>query len=523
MRLTIRKPILTQAISVTIALLAAGSASASINFSSTIDLQAGSGKAFAKEIDAKPGADVKKLGSSGAATTTSGVLSTHIKTGGEISQAAPRYVRFELDNGDTNAATRPVFNKVPKGCFGTGSSIGSMICNVSHSLGGVGTHYVVYEIAQSIGKDEFVGFHFEDPAEVVKISSTAQDIKVNYSLHTNEVSAGQNLTSGGSVVKSLTGLSFIKFTPALDFTVLPNNALTAEVEKNFVKFTPDASSGALATLTYKVADNVAKLDGSNIALTDLLSASTLEVAGDMTGLINVDSSGAPQADTFPAAPTTTDHRIYLADDCTTAAPTAAHKFTTLDKAKATFSLGTGAFTAKKLCLRPAVADNSQSTVEIPEATYTAKLSPTAQANYTLSPLDVALGAVLHNGTTLEVPYFTTNPNYFRSRFLLSHLNPNGKDAKFKVKIQSDSGAKPVITDANITEGVLKKGTVLQIDASQLVTKFQNADGTDGRPRGSAIFTIVSPNDDVQGVYQMITMDGEISSVLMLRPGGADGK
>lgn len=529
---------LTQAISGILTLFAASSVYADVDFTggaqSAIDLDtASTARAFAQEIDATV-VDSKTLlsyGANGANANDAGVLSAYLKAGAALSDTAPRYARFELSNGDTSI-NRPIFFNTPIGCSGTATT--ALACTLTPIAGGNGSHFVVFKFAPTtpLTKDDFVGMHFATAAtDGVKIKSTAQDIKINYTLHTNEVSAVQNQT-GASVAATKSNLPYINFKASLNFAVTPASGLVAEVEKDFLKFTPNNTIGSLGEITYNKVPNVHKADGDITGLTTLLQNTTkLEVIGDMTGLQDVNADGTAKG-TYPTASTSTDPRIYLGTtSCaiggtfeTTASGDNSLGFSSLTADKAVFNISnflTGGTNNLKLCMKPAigVSGNENSQVVIPESDYTVKLVPVQGTGFVFSGSTQTLSSVTHNGTVLEAPYFTLTSGYI-SRFILSHLNPNGKDAKYTIKVQTDEGSTPVL---GTTTGTLKKGTILQIPAGNIVTKFTKTDGSgDGKPRGSAVFTIVAPNNDVQGVYQTVNPSGEVTSIPMTRPGGADG-
>ncbi len=154
--------------------------------------------------------------------------------------------------------------------------------------------------------------------------------------------------------------------------------------------------------TPHIADGV-----TNVILTNLISAATMTVTPSS-------GSGA----TFAASAAATSVTIDTTSNCGTAVLTG-----TLNTAKtsATFTipLPGGIFGSETLCY------NVGNTVAIPAGSYTASVTLTpASSAVTLGTIaPIPAGTIVHNGTVLQAPWFTTYSGYI-SRFFLTNTGVN---------------------------------------------------------------------------------------------------
>jgi hypothetical protein len=148
------------------------------------------------------------------------------------------------------------------------------------------------------------------------------------------------------------------------------------------------------------------------------------------------------------------------------------------------------------------------TTAMPAGTYTASVKLTPAAGVTLETVSpIAVGAIAHNGTVLQAPWFTTYSGYI-SRFFLTNNGSN--DAPYSASFLTESG----ITSAagSGAAGVVKAGTTLEIDATSLVTLT-------GGTRAAVIFNVAGPNQTIQGAYNVVNATtGSITVSPMIRPG-----
>jgi hypothetical protein len=149
------------------------------------------------------------------------------------------------------------------------------------------------------------------------------------------------------------------------------------------------------------------------------------------------------------------------------------------------------------------------TTAMPAGSYSASVKLTAlNSSVTLETVpSIAVGAIAHNGTVLQAPWFTTFSGYI-SRFFLTNTGTN--DAPYTASFLTESG----ITSASGSgaSGVVKAGTTLEIDATSLVTLT-------GGTRAAVVFNVAGPNQTIQGAYNVVNATtGSITVSPMIRPG-----
>ncbi len=436
--------------------------------------------------------------------TITGKIGRDIPKAATATLATTRYLRFELSAGATFSGTINASN------FTTAGS-----GDVNLVSGGSSSNFVVFSITNtdtsaSIPKDQTFSF----AAGQVTVSGKDTPVQLSYSLHTNDVSAATG-TSGDAIEYSKASLSYINFGTGLLFSVSPNK-LTADVETGFVTFKSGTTSGSLGTVSLEASDQVCSATGNDLTMSELLGGSaTLLFEGDLTLIQDVDDTGeglGSFGDTTNAADTGT---VRLASTSTCDSGIDASSVT---EDSATITGIVSEFSDASICVvRPVT-----SKVKIPaDDSYVLTLDPLDGSSIT-----APTGDIVRDGTVLDAPYFTMTTGYI-SRFIISNLNPSGNAATFTIELQSDEGnvitpntAGPLTYDATegTFAGTLAAGTIMQINATDLVTSFST------KQRGSAKFTFVASNNDIQGIYQVVNLTtGEVSNIPLPREGGGDGQ
>ncbi|WP_140048495.1 hypothetical protein [Thioflexithrix psekupsensis] len=443
------------------------------------------------------------------------------KLGTAIPANSTRYVRFGLTGGAGFGAALVAADLV----IHTAGAVSTLV-----SGGAIGSNFVIFSVktdaTAAVATDTFAL-----DVTSIKIGADKTPVQLNYSVHTNDVSASQGL-DGTAIEKSLPNINYIGYAPGFSYGVTPSN-LVGSVEKGFEVFNtstntnPSGSAGSLGKLSFAPALNVCNGAGNYISLADILqTTTTLEFQGDLSLIQDVDSDGNGLGTFGSTATGVSNGKVgfYTTAACTTEValpPTAA---VSSDGDKVTFS-GTDVLglDASFLCvIRP-----EDSKVKItPDDSYVLNLLPVSQSGYAASAVSAPTGDILRDGVVLEAPYFTMATGYI-SRFMLNHLTPSGTDAAFTIELRTDAGNTivpktdgpyPYDADTKTFSGVLPAGTLLQVNAADLVSSFT------GKNRGSAVFTFVASNNDIQGIYQAVnTNTGELSNLVMARPGGGTGK
>ena len=277
--------------------------------------------------------------------------------------------------------------------------------------------------------------------------------------------------------------SFSRFVPRLytDLVVgiggaAPGNGVSYRVRD------PDGAGGQNATFG---------INGVEVTLPDLLSSDTvIEVAGDFS-LIR--SAGATPYD---AAARGRVALYFFASN-----PGGA-----LTASKATFPVGNTDFAHYDLrIIKTAVPTNL-----IQESEYVASLIVAAAQPLLYNVTDITgvnLGKIVRNGTQLQAPLAQV-PSGWLSRLVLT--NTGGTARPYSISVQGETGN--TISTDNLTGTVPANGTTV-IDLTTVLTGFTAS------PRATLNVTVAGPNNQIQGLYQIVNPDkGSISNHVLVRPG-----
>jgi hypothetical protein len=229
-------------------------------------------------------------------------------------------------------------------------------------------------------------------------------------------------------------------------------------------FSPDAAAG-------KILDK----DGSTILLSDIFAASTkVQVAG-----------------TFNAASSV----AWVGDAASTLTVTDA------TWTGAELDLGVDGVSG-------ALTYNENGTTEIEVSAYKATLDVTTNAGYEAVDEELAnVGDIIRNGTRLQAPLVQL-PGGHLSRMVLT--NTGTMQRKYTIKVYNEVGN--VVGKQNLT-GFIQPESTLVVDLNTVLTSFT------GSPRATIVVTVDAPNNDIQGLYQIVNTDkGAISNHVMVRPG-----
>ena len=276
--------------------------------------------------------------------------------------------------------------------------------------------------------------------------------------------------------------SFSRFVPSGSNTLLDqvgvgtNSTLSAGV--SFRLRDPDGAGGQTATF---------RVDGTPITLVDLFApTTTITATGDFSLLRNADG-------TYTGAAL---NRTHLGG------------FTPpnlLNATTARFVVGNSGINNNWLYLY------NQLGHVMSESEYHLSLNPVA-ANPTVYAVtaisNVYIGEIVRNGTQLQAPLVQL-PGGWLSRLVLT--NTGGTARSYSISVQGEDGN--TISTANLTGTVPANGTYVVEDLNTVLTGFT------GKQRATLNVTVAGPNNQIQGLYQIVNPDkGSISNHVLVRPG-----
>lgn len=317
-------------------------------------------------------------------------------------------------------------------------------------------------------------------------------VTCSYSLYDQPSQAQAGGPTGRIVNISRT---FINAVPSFTFTATPGTA-TVDVEAANGAFTgflgADRSIGSfnLALVTTPPLN----ANGVGIQLSDIFGANTaVRINGDMTGFTA--NSGHDPADTCAA--TVVFNSFSAANGV----------------GSATFANGAGA-TNRFVCF------TASGTVAIPAGDYTATLIPQVNAGYTVAnSAALPIGSIIRNGTQIQAPLVQT-PSGFISRIALT--NTGTVQRSFTWTFRPASGGTSSEASTTYTGPASGSGTI-PANGSTVISLVDALGGLASfggtPPRGTITVNVAAPNNQIQGLYQIVNpASGAISNHVMVRPG-----
>ena len=440
---------------------------------------------FAKEIVVPAAGIVLNSSANPAANLTWNV-------GYNFSAGEVRYARLECSNTIKFAA-------------GTAVTLSDAAAGNVGSLNGLNTNTVTFSITSVGGPGNNVlstdsllvtGAH--------TVTSTASPVNCSVALY-DQPSQAQAGGTAGLIANTYFSGPYLTFAQSYELTA-DATVHTADVEADpsFSEFVPDAITGVNAALlgAYSVDYGLRdpdgagaqsatfRIDGSYITMADLFAAgTTITAAGDFTPTRNANG-------TYTGAAL---GRAWLNGNANLLTATSAR-----------FPVGNAAFGGSYLYLHNQlghVMSESEYTLTLNPVAASAAYAPTAISN-------VLAGEIVRNGTELQAPLAQV-PGGWLSRLVLT--NTGGTDRGYEVTVQTEVGtsfAGPAAADNKLT-GVIPAGKTVVIDdiSKNLLGAFT------GNPRATLIVTVAGPNNQIQGLYQIVNPDkGSISNHVLVRPG-----
>lgn len=142
---------------------------------------------------------------------------------------------------------------------------------------------------------------------------------------------------------------------------------------------------------------------------------------------------------------------------------------------------------------------------IMESEYDATLHVSTNVGYETSDRTDSVGEITRNGTQLQAPLVQL-PAGWLSRIAIT--NTGAVDRAYSMELMTETGRTGTIAPSTGT--VPANGTVV-IDLADIVTFSQN--------RGTINLNVAAPNNQIQGLYQIVNpVAGSLSNHVMVRPG-----
>lgn len=247
---------------------------------------------------------------------------------------------------------------------------------------------------------------------------------------------------------------------------------TADVENANGAYFGFTGTGEFGELQFEAVAGVWDVDNADITLADIFDADTMvTVDGDFTGAGDVTWDGNSADD--------------LGDDSAEFDYTSAIPAAGLNGALVYVETGTDAIQADE---------------------YSATLHTSTNTGYETTDRTASVGAIVRNGTQLQAPLVQI-PDGWLSRIALTNT---GKIARpYEMSVMGETGANG--TFANATGSIPAGGTVVV----NLPGNLSFASGN----RGTVNVNVSAPNNQIQGLYQIVNKDtGALSNHVMVRPG-----
>lgn len=385
------------------------------------------------------------------------------------------FVRYDLTNG--------VFGEAPTITTATASS--------TIAQGGTaGASFVIFQVSATadIPQTQAVTMGVSEIASL-DVSSNVTVQMVVYETLTQATSQGDALVSKTSA----SGAALVAFTSGLDLDAAAATAgNVAEVEDDFKKF---ATGGAAPDNA--ISDNLALLGSSTLgAQAGVLSADDGQAVA-LADMINTATSTATISGDFSVA----THSIGIDSNANCATALAALTANTAGD-------GATAETVADLNAKPNLCYTADSgTTAIPEGEYGISFTLTpavaTRTNQTTA-LSGTIGEVVHNGTTVQLPYLTTFEDY-NQRIVM--VNRAASDAAYNISsFQTEDGV--TATAGDKASGSIPAGGTLVIKVTDAVTL---AGGT----RAAATLNIVAPSAKISVATTQVNLDDASTDTISL--------
>ena len=430
------------------------------------------------------------IGPNGTVLTTSASPATSLtwRTGYNFSALEVRYARLECsDTIELDAGSVAITNP---GNANIGSINGAGTNVLTFSLTSTGTNITQNDVLTLTGNHT--------------ILSTDTSVTCEVGLY-DQPSQAQTGGTAGLIAGSHFSGAYLSFVPSFYIEEFVPTTHVADVEAMpaYSGFVPDgvitnatsASLGRGTAFRWHLRDP----DGSGVGQTAPFGVDgqplTISVVGSGTGLeIDGDFSIAASTGSTPFDAAARG-RVRV---------NGIHNAATLTSSKAFFSVYN--------CISGCYIELTRRTpaLVIPEAEYTVtyKLVSAQPTVYAFTDITgVKLGSIVRNGTQLQAPLAQV-PGGWLSRLALTNTGSTARP--YTIAVQGETGN--TISTSNLTGTVPANGTTV-IDLTTVLTGFTAS------PRATLNVTVAGPNNQIQGLYQIVNPDkGSISNHVLVRPG-----
>lgn len=379
-------------------------------------------------------------------------------------------VGYNFSDGETRYVRLSCSNNIK---FDAGSNIAFSNTNADvGSINGLGSNVVSFSITSDaagniVTGDTFIltGNHKVTDSNPVTCEAALYD----------QPSQAQAGGTNGLITVSRQSGTYITYAKSFVFEGESYEAV-ADVEATPVAYGyfETGSYAQLGWLTYStVSPTPLDKDGAPIDLSDIFGAdTTVEIAGDFTGIYDAHWYWHPDA---------------------------------LDESVATYEVG--GYGIDYYVEAWAYGDEA-----LNEGEFTATLIPDVNTGYVVGTINpVKVGKIVRNGTQLQAPLAQV-PGGWISRMVLT--NTGNVDRDFAITVFGEEG-NTITIDASKATGVVPANGTFVLDLNDLLTGFTAGQA----PRATLNVTVAAPNNQIQGLYQIVNGEkGSISNHVMVRPG-----
>ena len=415
-----------------------------------------------------------------------------------FSENEVRFARVECPSNIRFSAGSTVSLGAGTGVAGdlTGATVGA--------INGLGTSVITFSITSGTGLLKSVNTLTVGGNRA--ISSTAAGA-CSYSLYDTPSQAAAGGEAGR--ITTISG-NYITFAQSYGLALLAANGAVANVEASpsFSRFTNAAPTNSvdranLGQIIFDTRANVSAAQGGSATqprletgvaatLADLLDGdSTHTIAGDFSAAANANGS-------FTGAALS---RVYFSANANCSTVDVPANAVTATSAR--FDTGPAAVGAN-LCYAPRTG------VAIPVSSYAQTFNAVSadDALYaTPSVGPVSLGQITRNGTSLQAQ-FAQVPAGWISRIVLT--NTGSLARPYTITAQTEDGTTATLGTA--AAGSIPANGTIVLNTADIVSFA-------GNPRGTLNVTVAGPNNDIQGLYQIVNgVTGSIANTALVRPG-----
>ena len=377
--------------------------------------------------------------------------------------------------------------------FSAGSAVTASSAAALGAINGLGTNAITFSITATDASTTATSTITVSGNRSIT-STTGGDC--SYSLYDQPSQAQAGGTTGR--IATLTG-SYIAFRTSYTLTGTAVGAVAnVEASPSFSRFvsaapTNSINNASIGNVVFALRVPAPRLaSGVGVTLADILGAtSNHTIAGDFANAANADG-------TFTGAAL---NRVFFSAAADCSAVTVPASAVTATSAR--FTTGAAAVNAT-LCYAPRTG------VAIPVSTYAQSFNAVSAdaALYSVGSLGpVSLGSITRNGTSLQAP-FVQVPAGWLSRIVLT--NTGSVARPYTVTAQTETGVTSTL-GAGASGSIPANGTIV-LNTSDIATFT-------GATRGTLNVTVAGPNNDIQGLYQIVNgATGSIANTALVRPG-----